>query len=90
MVVNFSPKIFRLSLGIFKNFWDCVQTVWAEFRNCFRTVWVEISDFYPDSSNIIFRNVFGFFLDSMGSPFSIEFNHMPVNSIWCPHNLKKI
>ena len=31
MVVNFSSKIFELSLGIFRNFRDCVPTVRAEF-----------------------------------------------------------
>ena len=73
------------------NFWECVWTIRAEFRDCFWTVWVEISGFYPDSSNINFRNVFGFFLESMESPLSLEFNHMPINSIWYLHNfLKKI
>ena len=60
-MVNFSPKIFELSLGIFRNFRDCVRTVQAEFRDCFRTVRVEISGFYPDSLDINFRNFFGCF-----------------------------
>ena len=42
-IVNFSPKIFRLGLGIFRNFWDCVRTVRAEFRDYFRPVQIEIS-----------------------------------------------
>ena len=71
---------------MFRNFRDCVRTVWAEFQNCFRTVWVEISGFYSDSLDIIFRNSFWVFLDSMESPLCLESNHMSVNSIWYPHN----
>ena len=59
--VNFSPKIFGLSLGIFRKFWDYFWTVWAKFRDCFRTIQVKISGFYSDSPDIIFKYVFGCF-----------------------------
>ena len=59
--MNLCPKIFGLSLGIFRNFRDYFQTVRVEFRDCFRTVRVEISGLYSNSPNIIFKNVFGCF-----------------------------
>ena len=45
----------------FMNFLDYFRIVRAEFRDCFQTVRVEILGLYLDSSDIIFRNVFGCF-----------------------------
>ena len=57
--VNFSPKIFGLSLGIFRNFLDYFRTVQAEFRDCFRTVQVEISGLFLENPDRIFKTIFG-------------------------------
>ena len=47
-----------LSVGIFRNFRDCLLTVRAEFRDCLRTVQVEISGLFSDNPNRIFGIVF--------------------------------
>ena len=54
-----SPKIFGLSLGIFKNFLDYFWTVRAEFWDCFRIVGVEILGLFSDSPNRNFKTIFG-------------------------------
>ena len=48
-----------LSVGIFRNFRDCFQTVWAEFQDCLLTVRVEFSGLFLDSLDRIFETVFG-------------------------------
>ena len=47
-----------LSVGIFRNFRDCFQTVRAEFRDCFQIVRVEFSGLFSDSPDKIFGIVF--------------------------------
>ena len=57
--VNFSGKFFRLSVGIFKNFWDCFQKGWDKFQDCFQIVRVKISGLFSNSLDEIFITVSG-------------------------------
>ena len=45
--MNFNPKILGFSVGIFRNFWDCFQTIRAEF-----------SGLFLDNPDMIFGTVF--------------------------------
>ena len=48
-----------LSVGIFRNFWDCFWTVRAKFKDCFWIVRVEFLGLFSDRSDRIFETIFG-------------------------------
>ena len=66
--IKSSSKIFRLSLGIFRNFWDYFRTIRTEFCDCFWTVRVESSGLFLDSPDVIFKTILGVF-GLYGNPF---------------------
>ena len=64
--------------------------MFGQFELNFGTVFgqfgVEISRLLLGQSENKFQKYFWVFLDSVGSSLSLQFNHMLVDNIWCPHN----
>ena len=75
--LNFSPQIFGLSVGIFRNFWDY-----------FWTVRIEFSRLFLDSHDRIFETIFRQSRTVLRFGFAPETDVFGFCGVLCYHNIR--